>query len=153
MWSAELHEGKVCRNLILGQCVKCFRFFPTLKFYQTFLLCGLVPPTLALTFLLREKSAKAYPRGHLLLDISSGGRYPPQSLRDVPPLMHQTFVKKDTAGVGCRSPHQQRTLPPTFCGAAPAAATFRNGTSGRQKRRLRSCWRSSRSILLSCQCQ
>ena len=31
-----------------------------------------MPPTLALTFLLREKSAKAYPRGGVLLDISSG---------------------------------------------------------------------------------
>ena len=30
-----------------------------------------MPPTLALTFLLREKSAKAYPRGYFLLEISS----------------------------------------------------------------------------------
>ena len=44
VWSAELHEGKVCRNLILGQCVKCFRFFPTLKFYQTFCFVGLRTP-------------------------------------------------------------------------------------------------------------
>ena len=44
VWSAELHEGKVCRNLILGQCVKCFRFFPTLKFYQTFCFVGLCRP-------------------------------------------------------------------------------------------------------------
>ena len=33
---------------------------------------GLVPPTLALTFLLREKSVKAYQRGSILFDISSG---------------------------------------------------------------------------------
>ena len=44
VWSAELHEGKVCRNLILGQCVKCFRFFPTLKFYQTSCFVGLRTP-------------------------------------------------------------------------------------------------------------
>ena len=47
-------------------------FLPRNKAASRFPFCGLMPPTLALTFLLREKSAKAYPRGSVLLDISSG---------------------------------------------------------------------------------
>ena len=50
---------------------KIFRLLPITRVSSIFSFRGLVPPTLALTFLLREKSAKAYPRGHLLLDISS----------------------------------------------------------------------------------
>ena len=42
-----------------------------MKALSDFHFSGLLPLTLALTFLLREKSAKAYPRGGVLLDISS----------------------------------------------------------------------------------
>ena len=50
---------------------KIFRLLPLTRVSSIFWFRGLVPPTLALTFLLREKSAKAYPRGGVLLDISS----------------------------------------------------------------------------------
>ena len=40
------------------------------------LLCGLTQPTPADTFLLREKYPKAYQRGSVLFDISSGGSIP-----------------------------------------------------------------------------
>ena len=50
---------------------KIFRLLPLTRVSSIFSFRGLVPPTLALTFLLREKSAKAYPRGGVLLDISS----------------------------------------------------------------------------------
>ena len=53
-----------------------FSLLPRNKAASSFSFCGLMPPTLALTFLLREKSAKAYPRGGVLLDISSGGSIP-----------------------------------------------------------------------------
>ena len=53
--------------------VECeiFRLLPLTRVSSIFSFRGLVPPTLALTFLFREKSAKAYPRGGVLLDISS----------------------------------------------------------------------------------
>ena len=50
---------------------KIFRLLPITRVSSIFWFRGLMPPTLALTFLLREKSAKAYPRGGVLLDISS----------------------------------------------------------------------------------
>ena len=46
-------------------------FLPRNKAASRFSFCGLMPPTLALTFLLREKSAKAYLRG-FPLDIPWG---------------------------------------------------------------------------------
>ena len=70
VWSAQLHEGRFAETLVRSK-VSNFSFLPRNKVTSNFRFCGLVPPTLALTFLLREKSAKAYPRGGVLLDISS----------------------------------------------------------------------------------
>ena len=69
-----------------------FFFLPQTLFLKAILFCGLMPPTLALTFLLREKSAKAYPRGGVLLDISSGGSIPHSHFVTLPLIYHETAV-------------------------------------------------------------
>ena len=51
-------------------------FLPRNKAASRFSFCGLMPPTPAHPFFLRRKDAKTYPRGSVLLDISSGGSIP-----------------------------------------------------------------------------
>ena len=63
-------KGRFAETLVRSK-VSNFSLLPHNKVTSNFWFRGLVPPTLALTFLLREKSAKAYPRGSILLEISS----------------------------------------------------------------------------------
>ena len=63
-------KGRFAETLVRSK-VSNFSFLPHNKVTSNFRFCGLVPPTLALTFLLREKSAKAYLRG-FPLDIPWG---------------------------------------------------------------------------------
>ena len=52
-----------------------------------------MPPTPAHPFFLRRKDAKTYPRGSVLLDISSGGSIPRSNRkRSRAPIYHKTTV-------------------------------------------------------------
>ena len=84
-------KGRFAEILVRSK-VSNFSLLPHNKVTSNFRFCGLVPPTLALTFLLREKSAKAYPRGGVLLDISSGGNIPRSHFVTLPLVYHETFL-------------------------------------------------------------
>ena len=60
--------------------------------------CGLTQPTPADTFLLREKYPKAYQRGSILFDISSGGSLPHSHSVTLPLVYHRSFEHQ----WGCR---------------------------------------------------
>ena len=64
-WRIELVE------ILRGVECKIFRLLPLTRVSSIFSFRGLVPPTLAHPFFLRRKDAKTYPRGGVLLDISS----------------------------------------------------------------------------------
>ena len=68
--------------------------------------CGLTQPTPADTFLLRKKYPKAYQRGSVLFDISSGGSLPHSHSVTFPLVYHESLV----LSWGCRE------------GAAPPSA-------------------------------
>ena len=53
--------------------------------------CGLAQPTPAAPFLLREKEPKAYQRGSILFDISSGGSLPHSHSVTLPLVYHRSF--------------------------------------------------------------
>ena len=68
-------------------------FLPHNKTTSSFWFCGLMPPTPAHSFFLRRKDAKTYPRGSVLLDISSGGSIPRSNRkRSRAPIYHKTTV-------------------------------------------------------------
>ena len=54
--------------------------------------CGLTQPTPADTFLLREKYPKAYQRGSILFDISSGGSLPHSHSVTFPLVYYESFM-------------------------------------------------------------
>ena len=56
------------------------------------LLCGLTQPTPEAPFLLREKEPKAYQRGSILFDISSGGSLPHSHSVTLPLVYHESFM-------------------------------------------------------------
>ena len=74
------------QKLEFRQCVKCFRFFPTLKFLSNFLLCGVTHPTPAPTFLCKE-SRQRYTKNLLVFGFPAEGGPP-----SIPPVVLEIFV-------------------------------------------------------------
>ena len=63
-------KGRFAESSVRSKVSK-FSLLPHNKTASRFSFCGLMPPTPAHPFFLRRKDAKTYPRGSVLLDISS----------------------------------------------------------------------------------
>ena len=85
--------------------------------------CGLTQPTPADTFLLREKYPKAYQRGSVLFDISSGGSIPRgcRPAAKPPPLVKNS---RDRRGARDRSAVTAGAQPPGISKGCPLRHVF-----------------------------
>ena len=98
-------------------------FLPRNKAASSFSFCGLMPPTLAHPFFLRRKDAKTYPRGSVLLDISSGGSIPRgcRQAAKPPPLVKNS---RDRRGARDRSAVTAGAQPPGISKGCPLRHVF-----------------------------
>ena len=86
-------------------------------------LCGVTHPTPAVPFLLREKEPKAYQRGSVLFDISSGGSIPRgcRQAAKPPPLVKNS---RDRRGARDRSAVTAGAQPPGISKGCPLRHVF-----------------------------